>query len=227
MANILASKLYIGSDSTRKKRILSAVADPVNKELVEQVRDYLDEEFINPLYLNSESHDVEDTGASEGSPSMSKDTKGFGSPSGAHPSFSGGPSTAGLGDDSIPDDADTVPEGEEAGSEETSDIKEDSAEEPSDVDSSTDINISVAEVQGTLNSREDCAGVTRVVIKDSELWVYYKDDVNLNKTMTATIEKLLEAGYHSLEFNRLARSNNAVVFDILTQTIDNNASGGE
>ena len=73
-------------------------------------------------------------------------------------------------------------------------------------------------MKGTFNSRKDCVGVSRVAVKDSELWVYYNDDINLNNVMTAVVDLVSELGMTYLEFNRLARSNNAIVFDIVTAT---------
>ena len=55
-------------------------------------------------------------------------------------------------------------------------------------------------------------------VKDSELWIYYKDDVNLNDKMIEVIEVLNSTGYTYLAFSRLARSNNAIVFDINLNT---------
>ena len=69
-------------------------------------------------------------------------------------------------------------------------------------------------IKGTLNVKEDTNGVTRLNVADSELWIYFHDDVNLNDKMVEVINTLNAAGYTYLKFNRLARSNNAIVFDI-------------
>ena len=69
-------------------------------------------------------------------------------------------------------------------------------------------------IKGTLNSIEATKGVSRLQVKDSELWIYYNDDVNLNDKMVDVIDVLNSTGYTYLVFNRLARSNNAIVFDI-------------
>ena len=52
-------------------------------------------------------------------------------------------------------------------------------------------------------------------VVDHELWIYYNDDSNLNDKMIEVISVLNSTGYTYLKFNRLARSNNAIVFDIL------------
>lgn len=63
--------------------------------------------------------------------------------------------------------------------------------------------------------RQDTCGVDRVQFKDDEVWVYYNDKINLNNVMSVVIEVLNAANYTYLEFNRLARSDNAMVFQII------------
>ena len=50
-----------------------------------------------------------------------------------------------------------------------------------------------------------------VLIEELFLLVYYEDSINLNKVMASAIETLNNLDY-GLEFNRLARSDNAIVF---------------
>ena len=76
------------------------------------------------------------------------------------------------------------------------------------------VRIDAETIKGTLNSREDTAGVSRIVVKDDELWIHYQDSVNLNSIMEPVIYILNASGYTHLEFNRLARSSNAIVFEI-------------
>lgn len=70
-------------------------------------------------------------------------------------------------------------------------------------------------LKGDLNSVQGTDGVTRILIKDRELWIYYSDDINLNDRMEAVIDLLLAKTYSYLQFSRLARKQNAIVFDIL------------
>jgi glucan-binding YG repeat protein len=78
------------------------------------------------------------------------------------------------------------------------------------------INLTI--LKSTLNSRADTAGVSRVSMKENELWIYYGDSTNLNNVMTDVIECLASEEYKQFEFNRLARSDNAVVFEMKNET---------
>jgi hypothetical protein len=79
-------------------------------------------------------------------------------------------------------------------------------------------------LKDTLNSRQDTAGVTRIAQKEKELWIYYNDDVNLNDIMVDVIECIMKLDFNMIEFNRLARSDNAIVFVITVQTSNNEKS---
>ena len=76
------------------------------------------------------------------------------------------------------------------------------------------IRVDAAAIKGTLNVRDDTKGVSRIFVKDNELWIYYQDKINLNSVMEPVIEVLNGTGFTNLEFNRLARTENAIVFEI-------------
>ena len=78
-------------------------------------------------------------------------------------------------------------------------------------------------VQGQLNAFEDTCGVIRTKQVGDELWIYFNDKKNLNNLMEAVIDRLGAAGFYQLEFNRLARTDNAIVFQIANiSTVVNN-----
>lgn len=83
------------------------------------------------------------------------------------------------------------------------------------IDVTDDMRNEVESIKGTLNSQQLTCGVTRVAVKDDEVWCYYNDSVNLNEVMVEAIDLVSKAGYSYLEFNRLARSDNAIVFVII------------
>ena len=75
----------------------------------------------------------------------------------------------------------------------------------------------VNEIPGILNLREDTAGVTYAVLKNSsnnEIWIYYANDIDINKVLEKVNEVLVNSGYYFLEFNRVSRDENAIVFTI-------------
>ena len=78
------------------------------------------------------------------------------------------------------------------------------------------LRVDITALKGTLDVREDTHGVSRILVKDNELWIHYQDSVNLNSIMEPVIYVLNAAGFTQFEFNRLARSSNAIVFDILS-----------
>lgn len=233
LKRIYASKLYV--TSTRKDRIHAAMQDPINVELVQQLSEYLDDEAQDELKRakmsikkKSAGNDVQDDeGDARGSDGGSAPRSGGGAPI-SRSSFTGSPS-ADFGDDpladiDIPDDGGEAP-----------DMDTDMPEEP--IESVTqegkkitatsliwttieDVSRDCDTIQGTLNAREDTCGVTRMQVTDSELWIYYNDDSNLNDKMVEVISVLNSTGYTYLKFNRLARSNNAIVFDINLNSSD-------
>lgn len=82
------------------------------------------------------------------------------------------------------------------------------------IDVTDDMKNQVESIKGTLNSQQLTCGVTRVAVKNDEVWCYYNYSVNLNEVMVEAIELVSKAGYSYLEFNRLDRSYNAIVFVI-------------
>lgn len=239
LQRIYSSKLYI--TSTRKDKIKAAMQDPVNLELVQQLSEYLDDnskvELKQVLVQEVEKHSGAESASAEVAPSGNSDS-GASAPksshSGSHSSFTGDImkdfGTDELADVEIPEDA---PGGESAPesapvSEETP-VEESTKIEGTPITGSTaiiwttldDVISDIDSIKGTLNVREDTCGVTRIQVSDHELWIYYNDDSNLNDKMVEVIEVFNAAGYTYLKFNRLARSNNAMVFDIsLSNTED-------
>ena len=224
MNSIFASKLY--KSSTRKDRIHAAMLAPGNLNLVQQLADSLDEEYKTPENLGLETQTEEQDQQSEETNDLfvdedidpekdlvtvddlaSKMAGGGGHHSAPSHSSPSEPSEEGDSDKPDTDTSDLMPD-----SPMTEEPKktEEPAEASTKITSCTCVDLNI--VKGTLNSREDLAGVTRVAEKENEIWIYYNDDVNLNNIMTDVIEHLMTSGYNYFEFNRLARSDNAIVF---------------
>lgn len=224
---ILACKLY--KASPRKDAIKAALADPINVELVQQLRRYLDDEYKQPMPpmeddgTPSESDEGLESGggSSGGAPSSGGSSGGGGSYSGGGGGMSGAPGSGEVYEDDGADGFNESGDGldEPAPEDEPADTDTDSETDADASKKIKGITITAAsaiptELKGTLNVRQDTAGVERVALKDNELWVYYNDKINLNNVMTPVIELLNAAAYSYLTFNRLARSENAIVFEL-------------
>ena len=231
LQRIYSSKLYV--TSARKDKIHAAMQDPINAELVQQLSEYLDDEGQVELDQAIAEEQAEAQAEEQAkSAEVAPVTPGSGSASApSHSGGSFGPSFSGNvlkdfgGEDSFdPTDAiaddigeggEPIPESDEP-VEETAQISSTAIKAATAVIWTTldDVISDCETIKGTLNVREETTGVNRLQVKDNELWIFYNDDANLNDKMIDVIEVLNAAGYTYLKFNRLARSNNAIVFDI-------------
>lgn len=206
MKQLYACKMY--KSSTRKSKIQAALSNPVNQPLVTQLRSYLDDEYRKEEILEP---DIE----------MKKEK-------GSH--VKDGHIDESFKDDKKVIDDDTKfsnPNGDKEDIDvEDADKGNDSSEDDNNVNSSKKCairsSIDLDSLKGTMNAVSDTCGVQRVKIDEDrkELWVYYNDDINLNDIMTPLIELLESSSYNYLIFNRLARSGNAVVFEISSTKVD-------
>ena len=227
LQRIYSSKLYV--TSTRKDKIRAAIDsdDAWNVELVQQLSDYLGEKAQAELRYAINEEKQEEAASGNDETTSSGESSRHEPMGGGGPSFSGDP-LSDFGDDEL---ADVEPLPEEGGEEAPAEIPEEApVEESTSVTGQpitatstvwTTIEDVVSEcdtIQGTLNAREDTKGVTRLQVKDNELWIYFNDDSNLNDKMIDVIEVINSTGYTYLKFNRLARSNNAIVFDVNLNT---------
>lgn len=221
---IYSSKMFLASKN--KDKIRSAIADPMNGELVQQLRNYLDDDFLKESAeyhaekeMKEESTEVPQV--DEGS-STSERSDSFGeSPSrpsgGSTPRHSLANDMSDLGDMGVPDENDSF--GDFDTDTETSDTdstSDESVEESVTVKKkgvSANKNI-MPDLMAILNSSEVTNGVRRVnATQDSELWIYYNDDVNLNHVMESVISSV-NTCCPNVQFSRLARTYNAVVFSV-------------
>lgn len=236
MNAILSSKLY--KLSSRKNKIDAALQNPVNLELVQQLDEYLDYPEDVEEELDVKSGDIPETKGvykeqkfpkSAEKKTVSKEENDISdvADSVAQP----------LEEVEIEEESETEVEtdsekdetdlnrfhapGVSEKSDEESEVKESTYIKQSTVLYSNSVDgVSICDltdadlIKGSLNSREDTKGVSRVSIKDDELWVYYEDKINLNSVMEPAIQLLDASGYTHLEFNRLARTKNAIVFDV-------------
>lgn len=199
MLSIYTSKLY--RSSFRKAGIRAAIANPVNQELVRQLNSYIDFQDVDPtLYDDSDSkvaHTPSDSDvASKSGDSTPRRSRSTTTSSPAPAKFS--PNAEDAEDSSeVPADTDTAK----------------SQSKDSEVESckSTISSISVDVLLGQLNIIDSTSGISRIEVHDTEYWLYYRDEVNLNNVIDDVIKTINSAGY-PLEFNRFARTDNAIVF---------------
>lgn len=223
--SIYSSKLY--KSSKRRDRIQAALLAAGNQGLVQQLAEDLDDEYQKPEIIDPESTEVKTEEEPVEEPEAEselevdgednevlslKDAKKLVSDHPSHSPKSDTEDPMVLKDDDVPPEV--VPED-----------KPEPKKEPESVDSATRVvttvpDIDLEAVKGSLNARAETAGVSRVADKSNEVWIYYKDDVNLNNVMVDVIELLSNSGYITLEFNRLARTDNAIVFEKIKEATD-------
>jgi hypothetical protein len=209
---LYACKMY--KSSTRKSKIQAALSNPVNQPLVTQLRSYLDDEYRKEEILEPDIEMKKGKGSpvkDEHIDESSKDGKKL------------------IDDKKVIDDNTKFSNpngGKEDIDVEDADKDNNSSEDDNNVNSSKKCairsSIDLDSLKGTMNAVSDTCGVQRVKIDEDkkELWVYYNDDINLNDIMTPLIELLESSSYNYLIFNRLARSGNAVVFEISSTKVD-------
>lgn len=198
---VLSSSLF--AVSTKKAKIMAALTNPLNAELIQQSVSDLPEDTVAKLNESDNQEPNKDgaSPASEGTKSITSDPKPIKFKVADHAVEK---DTAALENDDSSKDSDNSIE-----------------TNPVDVTSSVSVDCVVLDaevIKSTLNGRDDTCGVVSIALKDSgasELWIYYDDETNLNDTIYAVVSVFNSCGYNMLKFNRLARSNNAIVFDIL------------
>lgn len=209
-------KLFV--TSSRKSSIIASMNDPSNARLVMQLSSYLDPQYRKAEYLERQDEeedyiDLEDDfEVPEEQPEQ--DDSGF-----DQPSFSTPPAGPSYDLEDLPDNSDTVddapetdmPEGDNP---DVQDEMKGEISESEDIVVDSPVLDTAKLIRDYLNSDELTSGVNRVIKKNSELWIYYNDDINLNKIM-GTVVELVESKLGSgATFNRLARSDNAIVFEV-------------
>lgn len=220
---ILASKLY--NNSQHKDKIISALENPINSELLQQSIDEVNlPEPEVPSDSSKENAGKENNKESEKTGKSNKGGKSGGmnikhitsepkkmsfTPSDDDTSDSDTPDELPVADDSI-----KIDDGTES-AESATKLNGKAIKASSNIEY---VELNSGVIKDTLNSMADTAGVVSVMVKEAdsdELWLYYDDEANLNDKIYAVVSLFNSSGYNMLRFNRLARSNNAMVFDIL------------
>ena len=225
---ICSSKLF--KASSRKNKIKAALDNPINAELIKQLDEYIGDEYKppkNPKFSKSVDKTVNHDNTSTEIDKTSKSE-----------SFGNAPKLSEQYGDAL--DAEGANAFEETHSTEANNSEEENDVSINKTNAATEVPLPyiqgtatfldmpfvencvslrnlAGELKGTLNARGNTAGVNRVSVKNAgtgEVWIYYNDDINLNTVMSPVIELLNAANYQYLIFNRLARTDNAIVFTI-------------
>lgn len=214
MKYIYGCKMF--RSSSRKDHIRANIANPINVELVQQIQDLTDDK----------DEDRVTTPPSKVSSDKTKERKILKGPSS---SPSGGSYSPSFDDKSEPSDEDIFIPDEETTDDSIDSEKIDESHESDDttddgsyddeVESSEEITAVVEDesdinqLKSILNNSSLTYGVSRISERKNEVWVYYNDDINLNPMLSDIIYAVESSKFKNLEFNRIARSDNAVVFE--------------
>lgn len=201
--------------SSRKNHIKANIANPINVELVHQIQDLTDDsedtsEKVNPSENRSERKILKGPSSSPSggsySPSFSDDIE----PS-EDDIFIPDESNDESDKDEKTDDSINLDNSDELNDEDVSDENVESSEAiTAVVEDDVDIN----QLKSILNESSSLTyGVSRISERKNEVWIYYNDDVNLNPMLSDIIYTVESSKFKNLEFNRIARSDNAVVFE--------------
>lgn len=200
---ITSSKLFAAKSIKDQNRIKAAMANPINSELLQQLSSYLDvpdnkitveDKSINKAETRKEFR--KDVKRSDERRLKSDEPKPYKSDEPEVLPISEEP--AGHTDE----DDDNVPES-----------GDDNLTSASNLTANTEIyNFSPDVLQGNLNTVDQTSGVIKVSVFDKELWIHYKDGINLNDKIDPVIEFMAQ-NYPNMAFNRLVRTKNAFVFD--------------
>ena len=181
---IYGAKLF--RSSCRKEHIKANMANPINTELVTQLSSMID----------TVDDDTDETIADP----IPKDADST------------------VEEPDIVDDEDTDPvdsndEDEDNGSASEEDFPETGELQPDNIDSEDPTVNDTDRLESALNGNSNTQGVIRCAEKDDEIWVYYNDDINISKMLPDIMDELDANNITDMSFSRIARSNNAIVFD--------------
>lgn len=206
---IMNSKLFLSS--SRKQVILSAIQNPINMPLVEQLADAIKDpvKHVDHSEASDESSTEEDEEDNEIYDEEFNDTFA------PHDVDNSSLATLDTLDSYSDSEVDSSPDAEPKEQEETEPAEQEEVEESESISGTpvtACVQVDTECLKGSLNGVSETAGVSRIFMKGDECWIYYNDDINLNTVMSAVIEYINASGMTYLEFNRLARSDNAIVF---------------
>ena len=184
MKYIYGCKMFRSSD--RKDHIRANIANPINTELVTQLSSMIDtvDDDTDETIVDSIPEDADSTVEEPD-----------------------------IVDDEDTDQASSSDEDEDNGAISEEDFPETGEPQPDNIDSEDPTVNDTDRLESALNSNSNTQGVIRCAEKDDEIWVYYNDDINISKILPDIMDELDANNITDISFSRIARSNNAIVFD--------------
>lgn len=196
-----------------KSEILAALSNPVNMELKQQLIENLDRQYQTDEYTNPEA--VEEVDVDNTSDDMDNTTEEVNEPTkedtkkrkADESNRSSSTSSKTSKTSESPSDTDTSESG-------TGDESMEDVQETTDINGDMDI-FSEEDVAQVLNENESTDGVNYVQIKPqenhTEIWIMYHDTVNVSDILSYIINAITSE-FPDWQFNRVARTYNAVIF---------------
>lgn len=180
---IYGAKLF--RSSCRKEHIKANMANPINTELVTQLSSMIDTVDDTDETIVDPTPDDADSTVED----------------------------LDMVDDEDTDLADSNDEIEDDSSASEEDFPETDEPQSDNIDADDPTVDDTDRLEAALNSNSNTQGVIRCAEKDDEIWVYYNDDINISKILPDIMDELDASNITDMSFSRIARSNNAIVFD--------------
>lgn len=217
MNAIFSCKLFRACD--HKEKILAAMQDPINQELVLQLDEYLKNppatEIKKPKLVDRDEQLSADDSAKQ--PQVPKQSRPPRSASHAPAESSDPHRLSKMLEDAETSDTSSDPDLDADLDTDTPEtVDDESVEGVVDIDE-TPVNTTkdvdfVGCTEQILEEGQHSEDIRSVRRRGSELWIYCKDHVNLNHIMDDIIDDVRSVCGDQLSFNRLARTDNAIVF---------------
>lgn len=184
---------HIIRSNKHRDQIKSAITDPINHELVQQLSEYIDWDDVDEEVIDElKGEDNKDNVNEEEVPEEHIEDED-------------------MPEKDKPHKPDKLNKPTNPDSDKPDKPEEDKVEEP-ELESATKIPTNKIEsaIKTTLTQLQSSKDINLISIKGNEIWVRYNDTVNLNDIMYDTIKCVTDNT--DLTFNRLARFDNSIVF---------------
>lgn len=219
LSYIKKSKVFCAREN--KSEIISALSNPLNLELKQQLIENLDSQYQSNEYTNpdeveeklsTKADDYTDVDDDIPSDNLTNDEKPKSShkPSASTAKTSSSPSSTDTEEDLSSENIDTKKDKQKEKSTEDKSVEE--VSESTDIDSNQ---IDAKSIEELLNTNKSTDGVNYIQVKSqdnvTEIWIIYHDNVNINDKIS-DIMGLVSSKYPDWQFNRVARTYNAIIF---------------